>query len=122
MIAAVGPVGMLMALLFAVGVYVYAYRCLAEDGNRSPGEGGTGAERGRAYTPTDGESVKRGIRLLLRHARTLLAWAMCTNTCDTRLFLRWTDEEPTATVVVDAENRPLSNTQEERNCLGGVSP
>ena len=111
-----------MALLFAVGVYVYAYRCLAEDGNRSPGEGGTGAERGRADTPTDGESVKRGIGLLLRHARTLLAWAMCTNTCDTRLFLRWTDEEPTATVVVDAENQPLSNTQEERNCLGGVSP
>ena len=68
-IAVVGPVGMLMALLFAVGVYVYAYRCLAEDGNRSPGEGRTGAERGRDDAPTDGESVKRGIGLLLRHAR-----------------------------------------------------
>jgi hypothetical protein len=43
-IAVVGPVGMLMALLFAVSVYVYAYRCLAEDGNGSPGEGETGAE------------------------------------------------------------------------------
>ena len=86
-----------MALLFAVNVYVYAYRCLAEDGNRSPGEGGTGAEKGRDDAPTDGESVKRGIGLLLRYARTLLAWAMCTNTCDTRLFLRSADEEPTAT-------------------------
>jgi len=68
-IAVVGPVGMLMALLFAVSVYVYAYRCLAEDGNGSPGEGETGAERGRDDAPTDGESVKRGIGLLLRHAR-----------------------------------------------------